>query len=81
MASTTEYLDYVLDLLREVLEALSYDTPLKVHDISIATQRTANALRPILRELIEMGLVKATAPAQSRRRAYLRSQSPHDTTN
>lgn len=56
---------------REVLEVLRADEPRSIHEVSEATGRSVGSLRPLLRDLVERGLVEATAPPQSRRRKYL----------
>jgi ATP-dependent DNA helicase RecG len=58
---------------REVLAALSTDEPHDIHALSAATDRSPNSLRPVLRRLVEAGLVVATAPPSSRERSYLRA--------
>lgn len=55
----------------EILSALSPSAPLSIAEIAEATGKTRNALRPRLRELVDQGLVLATAPPQSRNRRYL----------
>lgn len=57
---------------REVLASLSTDIPRNVQELSVATRRSPNSLRPVLRDLIEAGVATATAPPTSRNRAYLR---------
>jgi ATP-dependent DNA helicase RecG len=54
-----------------VLAVLSEDEALSIRDIAKATGKTLTALRPVLRELVESGLVVATAPPTSRSRKYL----------
>ncbi|MBW3068336.1 MULTISPECIES: MarR family transcriptional regulator [unclassified Actinomyces] len=55
----------------EILAVLSADEALSIRDAAKATGKTLTALRPVLRELVERGLVVATAPPTSRRRKYL----------
>lgn len=55
-----------------ILEAIDMTVPTTIREISAATGRTANAIRPILRTLLEAELIEATAPPSSRNRAYLR---------
>ncbi|RTE49778.1 winged helix-turn-helix transcriptional regulator [Actinobaculum sp. 352] len=58
-----------------VLAVLSEDEALSIRDIAKATGKTLTALRPVLRELVESGLVVATAPPTSRSRKYLLATS------
>lgn len=60
---------------REVLNALDESNPLDVHELSALLGKSPTALRPILRRLVTMGRVIATAPATSRNRRYLRAPS------
>lgn len=55
-----------------ILTALSRDETLSAHEIAARIDRTANALRPRLRALIEQGQIVATAAPQSRNRRYRR---------
>ncbi|WP_234042805.1 ATP-binding protein [Actinomyces weissii] len=55
----------------EVLAALTTSEPRTIREISDSTGKSLNALRLILRELVDRGLVVATAPPQSRNRKYL----------
>ena len=55
----------------ELLAALDEEHPRSIHEIAEATGKSPGALRPVLRELVGRGLVKATAPPQSRNRRYL----------
>ncbi|SDN29573.1 ATP-dependent DNA helicase RecG [Actinomyces ruminicola] len=55
----------------EILAVLSADEALSIRDVARATGKTLTALRPVLRELVERGLVVATAPPTSRSRKYL----------
>lgn len=57
----------------EVLETIGSSDPVTIHQISQLTGKTVNALRPILRSLIEEQKITATAPPSSRNRAYLRN--------
>lgn len=63
---------YLTDAEQEVLETISSTDPVTIRQISDLTGRSANALRPILRSLIEQQIIVATAPPSSRNRAYLR---------
>ncbi len=56
---------------REILAVLSAEEALSIRDVAKATGKTLTALRPVLRELVERGLVVATAPPTSRSRKYL----------
>ena len=56
---------------RQLLAALDEEHPRSIHEIAEATGKSPGALRPVLRELVGRGLVKATAPPQSRNRRYL----------
>lgn len=56
----------------DVLDVLSPTEPLGINEIALATRRTPNALRPVLRRLVTSGRVRATAPPTSRHRRYLR---------
>lgn len=55
----------------EVLSTLDNTTEMSIAEIADITGKTRTALRPLLRELVEQGLVVATAPPQSRNRKYL----------
>ena len=55
----------------EILAALDLRQARSIAQIAEATGRSRTALRPHLRELVEQGLVVATAPPQSRLRKYL----------
>lgn len=56
---------------REILAVLDTARAMSVRDIAAATGKSVTALRPLLRELVEEGLVIATAPPTSRNRTYL----------
>lgn len=58
----------------EILSVLGTDRALTARQIAEATRRSVGALRPLLRDLVERGLVVPTAPPQSRKRAYLRAR-------
>lgn len=58
---------------RDILETIDFNTPVTIREISNLTGKTTNAIRPLLRSLIEQQLVVATAPPSSRNRAYLRN--------
>lgn len=60
---------------REVLNVLDESNPLDVHELSALLGKSPTSLRPILRRLVTMGRVIATAPATSRNRRYLRAPS------
>lgn len=60
----------------EILSLLDTTNPLSIGDIATATGKNRNALRPLLRELVEQGVVVATAPPQSRNRKYLLAAAP-----
>lgn len=57
----------------DVLGSLNPKLPLSIQQIADITDRSPTSLRPILRKLIEHGVVLATAPPTSRNRAYLRA--------
>ena len=54
----------------EVLSHLDPHVELSIADLAERTGKSRNALRPILRELVDSGLIIATAPSQSRNRRY-----------
>lgn len=56
---------------QEILAALSPTDPLSSRDLAEATGRSLASLRPILRQLVDEGLIEPTAPPTSRKRAYL----------
>jgi len=58
-----------------VLAVVSTTTALTAKEISEATHRTVNTIRPVLRKLVDDSLLTATAPVTSRNRSYLRSES------
>ncbi|WP_044026774.1 ATP-binding protein [Corynebacterium glutamicum] len=58
---------------QEVLDAINKTTPVTIREIATKTGKTASSLRPLLRGLVEAGLVVATAPPSSRNRAYLQA--------
>ncbi|MDQ6524056.1 ATP-binding protein [Nocardioides sp. LHD-245] len=60
---------------REVLNALDDSRPLDVNELAAVLGKSPNALRPILRKLVTMGRVSATAPPTSRHRRYLRAST------
>lgn len=55
----------------EILSILDVTTAKSIAEIAEATGKTRNTLRPLLRDLVDQGLVVATAPPQSRNRKYL----------
>lgn len=55
----------------EILSILDATTAMSIAEIADATGKTRNALRPLLRDLVDQGLVVATAPPQSRLRKYI----------
>lgn len=55
----------------EILSLLDITTAKSIAEISEATGKTRTALRPLLRDLVDQGIVEATAPPQSRNRRYL----------
>lgn len=57
---------------RDVVEALARTAQesVSVHDLAAATGRAVTSLRPVLRGLIDRGVVLATAPPTSRNRRY-----------
>ncbi|WP_366180241.1 ATP-binding protein [Actinomyces timonensis] len=55
----------------EVLNALDAVSPRSIQDLVAATGKTRHALRPILRDLVDRGLITPTAPPQSKNRRYL----------
>lgn len=59
----------------EILAALDSKAEMSIAQIAEATGKTREALRPHLRELVEQGLIIATAPPQSRNRKYLLAPS------
>ncbi|WP_084500793.1 ATP-binding protein [Actinomyces slackii] len=62
-----------------VLSVLGTERALTAREIAEATGRSLGALRPLLRELVSRGLIVATAPPQSRNRAYVLPDTYHDT--
>lgn len=62
----------------DVLSALSHDEPRGLSDIAQATGRSPNALRQVMRQLMQQGLIVATAPPSSRNRKYLLSSRQMD---
>lgn len=56
----------------EVFRALDLRDARSIRELEDMTGRPAASLRPALRTLVDEGLVKATAPPQSRNRKYLR---------
>lgn len=60
---------------RAIIDVLSVNTPRTIRQICQDTGKSANTLRPTLRALVEKDLIRATAPAQSPRRAYLLNRS------
>ncbi|MDP9801019.1 ATP-dependent DNA helicase RecG [Arcanobacterium wilhelmae] len=71
MASSADAVAGLTSSQTDVLKVLDVSVPLAIREIAERTGKSPNALRPVLRELVERGLVHATAPAQSRKRAYL----------
>lgn len=61
---------------RAIMSILSSDSPKNISQIEKETGKSRTALRPLLRALVESGHVVATAPPQSRLRAYLRAPEP-----
>lgn len=59
----------------EILAALDSEEEMSIAQIAEATGKTREALRPRLRELVDQGLIIATAPPQSRNRKYLLAPS------
>ncbi len=57
----------------QIVEALSFDAPIGIHELAVTLGRSPGSLRPVLRRLIREGYVHATAPATSRSRQYLRA--------
>lgn len=55
-----------------ILDVLSSNETLSIHDIAELTGRSIGSLRHVLRELIADGMVEATAPPTSRQRKYRR---------
>lgn len=62
------------DVEEQVLNSLDEYEPMKLAAIALQTGRSVGALRPVMRAMVEEGLVIATAPPSSRNRAYLRSK-------
>lgn len=58
----------------EVVGVLSPVDPKDVHQIAAAVGKEVNTVRPLLRRLVANGVVKATAPASSRHRRYIRGE-------
>ncbi|BAU94278.1 transcriptional regulator [Corynebacterium suranareeae] len=56
-----------------VLDAINGSTPVTIREIATITGKTTASLRPLLRSLVDAGLVIATAPPSSRNRAYLKA--------
>lgn len=54
----------------EILETLRGNGEMHIRELADALKKTPNTLRPKLRTLIEDNLIEATAPPQSRNRAY-----------
>lgn len=54
----------------DILDALRGQGQMTMRELAQATGRTVSTLRPQVRGLVEAGLVEATAPATSRKRAY-----------
>lgn len=61
----------VSDARWEILSALDARRAMSIAEIADTTGKKRTALRPLLRTLVEQGLVIATAPPQSRHRKYL----------
>ncbi|TFH98460.1 ATP-binding protein [Micrococcus lylae] len=61
------------DAEQSVVDALAsgHAQELSVHDVARATGRAVTSLRPVLRGLVERGVVVATAPPTSRNRRYV----------
>ena len=57
----------------EVVAALSDRVPLDIHELATLLGKTPGSLRPLLRRLVSVGRVTATAPVTSRNRKYLRA--------
>lgn len=57
----------------QVVEALSFEMPLDIHELAAALGKSPGSLRPVLRRLVREGHINATAPATSRSRKYLRA--------
>lgn len=57
----------------QVVDALSFEMPLDIHELAAALGKSPGSLRPLLRRLIREGHVNPTAPATSRSRKYLRA--------
>ncbi|MBC3185732.1 putative DNA binding domain-containing protein [Corynebacterium sp. zg-331] len=62
--------DRLSEAEQDILSALSTTTPRSSRNIAEATGRSLASLRPLLRRLVDSGLIRATAPT-SRNRAYL----------
>lgn len=56
-----------------ILDVLPYSESMSARDIAAATGRSVSSVRAHLKELIDLGLISATAPPTSRNRAYLRT--------
>jgi ATP-dependent DNA helicase RecG len=57
-----------------VIGVLSTTSALSIREIGDLTGRSTGALRPVLRSLVDVGLVTPTAPTTSRNRKYLLTQ-------
>ena len=60
----------------EIVAALSGGMPLKAQEIALATGANINSVRRHLRNLLEAGAVRATAPKTDRNRRYLLAEPP-----
>lgn len=54
-----------------ILAALDAVEPRSIREVAEGTGKTLGTIRPLMRELVEAGLVVATAPPQSKNRRYL----------
>lgn len=66
--------DRLTPVQKVIVDSLSADLALSTREIAEATGKNPNTIRPVLRELVEAGLVTPTAPPTSKNRKYLRSE-------
>ena len=62
------------ELERAVVDLLEKRSELNVRQISVETRRSVSHLRPVLRRMVDNGLIAPTAPATSKHRAYRLAQ-------
>ena len=61
-----------LNAYDELLDVLSYETPMGIHDLEELTGKKTSTLRAQLAKLVAQGLVQPTAPPTSRNRKYIK---------